>query len=70
MADRINWPKPYRARAPNGDVLKADTQSELVAKVDSHARRNGLVRDYDIEREGRLEPQPDSAVTETDDEEA
>lgn len=66
MADRITWPKPYRARAPNGDVLKAETQSELQTKVDTHARQNGLTRDYVVEREGRLEPQPDNAVTETD----
>lgn len=56
-ADRIDWREDYRARAPNGDVLEADTQTGLVDVVDAHAEQHGCRnQDYTIGREGWLEP--------------
>jgi hypothetical protein len=64
LSDRIRWPKPYRARAPNGDVLTEDTQSDLEDAVDDHAAQHGHQADYTVEREGRLAPQPVTEVEE------
>lgn len=66
MTNRIEWPKPYRARAPNGDVLKEDTQSEIEDAVDQHAAQHGHQQPYVIERDGRLEPEPENASSDGD----
>jgi hypothetical protein len=53
--DRIEWRPQYQARAPNGDLVEASTQGNLVEAVDGHAATNGYHEaDYTVERRGTV----------------
>jgi hypothetical protein len=53
--DRIGWKPQYQARAPNGDLVEARTQGDLVEAVDEHAATNGYHEaSYQVQRRGTL----------------